>query len=120
MCLFRDIKSPEVNKAVSSGMGCMCVCVSACVHVHMRACMRMCWETLEWGIDRRTYILGDKIPRGKELFELALRERALSEPVRTVAFKESHSFRISGSGFKWMNTHWNQNWAECYVLQPAL
>lgn len=78
-------------------MGCVCVRAHAhvCAHVHAYVL-----GNTGVGVDSRTYIVRDIIPSGEELFELALRERALSEPVRIVAFQESRLFRVSSSGFK--------------------
>lgn len=63
----------------------MCVCV--CVYVNT-----------SMGADSSTCILGHINPAGKEAFELALRQRALPEQIRNVAFQELHWFGVSGAG----------------------
>ena len=88
-CVY--LKTTPPQKLTSSKYGILCVCECVLGYTGVRGC-------------RSTYLQGDIILTSKELLELALRERTLLEPIRTVASQESHWLKCAR--FKWMNTHW--------------
>ena len=87
---------------------CVCVCVCVCVGTHKGR-----------GLVVMPTFWGDIIPIEKERLELALRKRALLEPIGTVAFQELHWLEYHMQGLNEWTSPGYQNWAEGYVLQPV-